>query len=1327
MATYNRNLYRIQELVSAGEIGGLLTTLRPLHSVTFDGTPVAKQDGQLNFKGATITERTGTEDQAPVSGFESISITESVGVELEDTQEWVTRQISSGFSRVRVFLRYPNGLFRFSSKGKYQSWDMRYDIEVSTDNSGWTPVVEVRSSHRTQQSFDRVHVVSNPTPDGESTFYVRCRRARAGGNERETGTLFWHANAQLESSRQSYPDTAYYSIEFDAQQLGNVLPARGYHIRGIRCLVPTTYEPTLYDPLTGEITQHASYSSTVWDGSFKLEHCTDAAWIGYNMLVNEKWGAGKSIDANLIDVFSFWEASKYNVELIDNGIDDPHPRFVFNGRIADIKDMRAHCDEVLATCQASTYEEDGLIRCYQDHPTVPSKIFVPANVVGGMVERQSNSLEGRLTVCEVTFNDRTDRFEPTTEVVEVDESLIDAYGYRIANIAQNGVTERPQAIRAARWQIENSHIEGSSATLSVGWENWDTRIGDVVYILDDVLNPDAVSGRILAVDGFSITLDRVVGRNITNERMIVQTSAGLLEVVANAAQGSQVVTVSVEIDANRLDAFVISDDINQYRVVGYSVAQGEKTLVCGSHDPTKYARIEVGEDYTPEYPPLDPEDILPPTQLTAFGNISDGIPAVYIDWAAPVSPDDPTLPDTRVANYVLEWDGPVGRDEVSVHDSSYQIDPADLGDYEFTVTAYTTGGTPSPSVSYSLSFAPDGSSELLPPTAISGTFDSKDVYLTWIENPINANNPRYVTDVYILRIGDDVSYTSRTVEIPFVAGQTSYKFQYNFDDNVEDHREPVREVFFSLSVRDNLELESTNVTNSFENTAPEMLVQLVTPGFSTIMVELRPQAGNILETDVAGFIVEINGDERDLGMSATTTFPASVGETYEVRSAAYDVFGKVDLNWSPMVEVTPIEIDMPDMPTIPDFSRVEYRFSGLVWTLDPDSGEMSWNDHSVQQLTWNDDEEIYESEDIAIEAGILAFGGDSPYVVLDWDNSTYIHSNFDGWFNDGVYLMGQVVGQEAPFEWADEGVDKLAVNAISTRHLQADAVRANNIKADEKIVIGNDSNDGQLIILDGTAEESDDPMLWMGGVTDDGDDAVVVILKNGNIVSVGNIRSDGNLEVHGSSTIGGSTNLEGDTVVGAGVDNFLQSGTYTQGAVGWKLFGDGNLEANNGTFRGTLDGVDGNFVGTVYAENISGDIVHMQSFNVGSGILSQSYSSIGTVTFTPQSYARIAQISGVVFIAHAAASAGTQRQCRVSAVAGAGTPAANDPYGTCNAPQWGDANNRTTVGASMFSIPVPAGVSSITLFARTVFAATTASVQSSTSGNGGANVIIGRV
>lgn len=1175
MATLNRNLYRIQELVSAGEIGGLLTSNVPLHSVTFDNTPVAKQSGELNFKGAQIIERTGADGQTSVPGFESISQTESVGVELEDSLEWVVRQVGDGFSRVRVFLRYPNGLFRFSSKGKYQSWDMQYDIQISTDNSVWIPIVATRSSYRTQKSFDRVHVVPNPNINSNAGFYIRCRRARGAGNERETGTLFWHANVLLETSPQTYPDTAYYSIEFDAQQLGNVLPDRGYHLRGLICLVPTTYEPTLYDGTTGEITQHASYSSSVWDGSFKLAHCTDQAWVAYNLLVNETWGAGKTVDADAIDIYSFWEASKYNVELIDDEINPPHPRFVYNGRIASISDMRAHCDEVLATSQASTYEENGIIRCYQDHPKLPRKLFIPANVVDGIIERQSSPLESRLTVCEITFNDRTDRFEPTTEVVEVDQELIDAYGYRITNIAQNGVVDRPQAIRAARWQIENSHTAGNSAYFGVGWENWDTAIGDIVYVLDDVLNESAISGRVLSVNEQVITLDRFLDRDVLNESMLIQTINGLIETSATGLNGQNTVTVGSVIDTERMDVFTIYDgELDQYRVIGYSMAQGVKGLVCGLHDPTKYARIEVGEEYSPEYPPLDPEDILPPSNFGAFGNISDGVPAVYIDWLASADPENPDLPDTRVANYILEWDGPAGRDEITVQDTSYQIEPADLGEYSFTVTAYTTQGTPSPSINTTLTFIPDGSSELLPPTVILGDLSGKDLHLQWTENPNNESHPRFSNVAYIVEFSDEATGASSSVRIPFIDASTVYRHTYNYDDNVADHGQAVRQVYVRIRVEDNLELLSTAVENNFTNTAPMAPRQTLVAGFNTIQVSLQPDATlPDWESDVAGFIVEVNGVEIDISNNTLTSFQGVPDVDYIVRSAAYDLFGKDDLNWSAAESV---RVDSIAPPTIPDFSRVVYLFTGLEWEIEPDNGTLSWSEHVASQYTWNEQTEAYDVASKSITTGSLTYVAELSYIGFDFETPAYIRTTFDDWYSDADYLMGEVREVNGRFAWYDDGIDKLAVNAISAKHIQADAITGDKILSRTMIVIGDRDTGPNVLILDGTAVGAQ-AIIWAG--SQDSGAASFAITAVGDAIIRGNAVIGGNAIIEQGVTIRGTLDGADGTFEGTLSSNeeirVPQSASTTSGT----LITPNGLYAENGDFRGT-----------VYAEKLIGDV-----------------------------------------------------------------------------------------------------------------------------------------
>jgi len=57
------------------------------------------------------------------------------------------------------------------------------------------------------------------------------------------------------------------------------------------------------------------------------------------------------------------------------------------------------------------------------------------------------------------------------------------------------------------------------------------------------------------------------------------------------------------------------------------------------------------------------------------------------------------------------------------------------------------------------------------------------------------------------------------------------------------------------------------------------------------------------------------------------------------------------------------------------------------------------------------------------------------------------------------------------------------------------------------------------------------------------------------------------------------------------VDGYLQSGNFISGSTGWRIDADGNLEANNGNFRGDISGATGTFTGTVTVGsiNIGGD------------------------------------------------------------------------------------------------------------------------------------------
>ena len=48
------------------------------------------------------------------------------------------------------------------------------------------------------------------------------------------------------------------------------------------------------------------------------------------------------------------------------------------------------------------------------------------------------------------------------------------------------------------------------------------------------------------------------------------------------------------------------------------------------------------------------------------------------------------------------------------------------------------------------------------------------------------------------------------------------------------------------------------------------------------------------------------------------------------------------------------------------------------------------------------------------------------------------------------------------------------------------------------------------------------------------------------------------------------------------IDGFMQSGNFVTGSAGWKIYKDGNIEANDGNFRGDISAATGTFTGSLY-------------------------------------------------------------------------------------------------------------------------------------------------
>ncbi|WP_210437887.1 hypothetical protein, partial [Vibrio crassostreae] len=104
---------------------------------------------------------------------------------------------------------------------------------------------------------------------------------------------------------------------------------------------------------------------------------------------------------------------------------------------------------------------------------------------------------------------------------------------------------------------------------------------------------------------------------------------------------------------------------------------------------------------------------------------------------------------------------------------------------------------------------------------------------------------------------------------------------------------PSRTIYVTIRVEDNMELLSSPVSDDFTNLAPMAPRQSLIAGLTIFTVSLLPDASlPDWESDVVGFLVEVDGDAIDVGRQSLVTFNAVPDATYNVRSAAYDVFGK---------------------------------------------------------------------------------------------------------------------------------------------------------------------------------------------------------------------------------------------------------------------------------------------------------------------------------------------------------------------------------------------------------------------------------------------------
>lgn len=572
---------KILVALGEGEFAGQLTG----KDIYLDGTALENADGSQNFSGVTWEFRAGTQAQKYIQGIPGTENEISVGTEVTSATAWTRTFTNTQLSAVRLRLKWPS-LFKQEDDGDLVGYSVNYAIDLQTDGGTWQTVLNTSVTGKTTSGYERSHRID--LPQAGSTWTIRLRKITADANSAKIGdTMTLQSFTEVIDAKLRYPNTALLYIEFDSSQFNGSIPQISCEPRGRVIRVPDTYDP-----------ETRSYSGT-WTGAFKWAWTDNPAWIFYDLVVSDRFGLGHRLTAANIDKWTLYQVAQYCDQMVPDGKggDRTEPRYTCNVYIQDRNDAYTVLRDFAAIFHGMTYWGGDQIVALADMPRDVDYSYTRANVVGGRFTYSSSTTKTRYTTALVSWSDPGNAYADAMEPV-FEQALVARYGFNQLEMTAIGCTRQSEANRKGRWGIL-TNIKDRVVSFDVGLDGNIPQPGYIIAVADELLSGKVMGGRISAVNGRVIKLDRVADA-AAGDRLILNLPSGASQSrTIQAVNGESVTVTTAYSETPQAEAVwvVESNELyaQQYRVV--SVADnddGTFTITGAWHDPDKYARIDTG-------------------------------------------------------------------------------------------------------------------------------------------------------------------------------------------------------------------------------------------------------------------------------------------------------------------------------------------------------------------------------------------------------------------------------------------------------------------------------------------------------------------------------------------------------------------------------------------------------------------------------------------------------------------------------------------------------------------------------------------------------------
>ena len=627
---------RILDLVSEGEIVGLKNDAR---SVFLDETPLANENGSLNFNGVTLDVRTGSQDQAHIPGFPAVENESVAAVELRSDQPWTKAFTNLQLSAVRIRLAVSRLAQTNTSNGDTNGYTVKYAIDLATDGGAFVEVLASAFSGKTTTKYERSHRID--LPPARSGWTLRVRRLTPNSTSGAIAdTTSVESSTEVIDAKLRYPGSAIIGLQFDASQFQSI-PSRSFELLGRIIRVPSNYDP-----------QSRTYSG-VWDGTFKSAWTDNPAWIYYDLLLHPRYGLGHLLNAGQVDKWELYRIGQYCDQPVSDGKGGTEPRFTCNLYLSVRADALKVLQDLASTFRGMSYWGAGSVMAVADMPEDPVYTYSNGNVIDGKFVYGGSAKKTRFTVALVSWNDPTDFYRQKVQYVD-DADGIARYGVQQTEITATGCTSQAQAQRIGKWALLTNRLETESVTFSVGLDGTLARPGQIIRVADNdragrriggrlrdaTLNTLTLDAHVIAEAGDTITLVMATGKAVSRVIKSVSISDEAQRVVLTQALSELPPAQSMwAIDSSSLAA-------QQFRVLSiaedFTDTEIKYSISAVKHVPSKYGAIDNGSRIERLPVTVIPPGVqAPPASVTISNNhfVDQGssVGVMTIEWARPAN------------------------------------------------------------------------------------------------------------------------------------------------------------------------------------------------------------------------------------------------------------------------------------------------------------------------------------------------------------------------------------------------------------------------------------------------------------------------------------------------------------------------------------------------------------------------------------------------------------------------------------------------------------------------------------------------------------------